>query len=68
MADVIAFNDAHADKALRFGQDLFLAAEATCGDLSEPDRRSPPSNALLQLASWTSPADRSSQLATRVTP
>jgi amidase len=40
MADVIAFNDAHADKALRFGQDLFLAAEATRGDLSEPEYRS----------------------------
>jgi amidase len=39
MADVIAFNDAHADKALRFGQDLFLAAEATRGDLSEPEYR-----------------------------
>jgi len=26
MADVIAFNDANADRALRFGQDLFLAA------------------------------------------
>jgi amidase len=40
MADVIAFNDAHADTALRFGQDLFLAAEATRGDLSEPEYRS----------------------------
>ena len=40
MADVIAFNDAHADRALRFGQDLFLAAEATRGDLSEPEYRS----------------------------
>ena len=35
MADVIAFNKANADKALRFGQDLFLAAQATQGDLSE---------------------------------
>jgi amidase len=40
MADVVAFNGAHADKALRFGQDLFLAAEATRGDLSEPEYRS----------------------------
>jgi hypothetical protein len=40
MADVIAFNDAHADKALRFGQDLFLAAEASRGDLFEPEYRS----------------------------
>ena len=39
MADVIAFNDANADGALRFGQDLFLAAEATRGDLSEPEYR-----------------------------
>jgi amidase len=40
MADVIAFNQANADKALRFGQDLFLAAEATRGDLSELEYRS----------------------------
>jgi amidase len=31
MADIIAFNAAHADRALRFGQDTFLAAEATSG-------------------------------------
>jgi amidase len=35
IADIIAFNEAHADQALRFGQDIFLAAEATKGDLSE---------------------------------
>ena len=35
LADIIAFNKAHADRALRFGQDIFLAAEATRGDLSE---------------------------------
>src|SRR3984893_6342228 len=35
LADIIAFNAAHANRALRFGQDLFLAAEATRGDLSE---------------------------------
>jgi amidase len=40
MADVIAFNQANADKALRFGQDLFLASEATRGDLSELEYRS----------------------------
>jgi amidase len=40
MADVIAFNQAHADRALRFGQDLFLAAEATRGDLSELEYKS----------------------------
>jgi amidase len=33
MADIIAFNAAHADRALRFGQDTFLAAEATTGGL-----------------------------------
>ena len=39
MTDIISFNAAHADKAMRFGQDLFLAAEATRGDLSEPEYR-----------------------------
>ncbi len=33
MADIIAFNAAHADRALRFGQDVFLASEATEGGL-----------------------------------
>lgn len=33
--DIVAFNAAHADRALRFGQDRFLAAAATKGDLSE---------------------------------
>src|SRR5260370_6176697 len=40
MADIIAFNQANADKALRFGQDLFLAAQATHGDLSELEYKS----------------------------
>ena len=40
MADIIAFNERNAKKALRFGQDLFLAAEATRGDLSELEYRS----------------------------
>ena len=40
MADIVAFNKANADKALRFGQDLFLAAEATKGDLSELEYKS----------------------------
>ncbi len=35
LADIIAFNAANAGRALRFGQDIFLAAEATRGDLSE---------------------------------
>ena len=35
LADIIAFNAANADRALRFGQDIFVAAEATRGDLSE---------------------------------
>lgn len=34
LADIVAFNAAHPD-AMRFGQDLFLAAAATKGDLSE---------------------------------
>ena len=37
LGDIIAFNTAHAQQALRFGQDLFLAADATRGDLSEPE-------------------------------
>ena len=36
----MAFNEANAAKALRFGQDLFLAANATRGDLSEPEYKS----------------------------
>jgi len=35
LADIIAFNTGNADRALRFGQDIVLAAEATRGDLSE---------------------------------
>jgi amidase len=37
LADVIAFNLAHAERTLRFGQDLFLAAAATRGDLTEAE-------------------------------
>ena len=37
MADIIAFNTANAGRALRFGQDIFLAAQATRGDLSEAE-------------------------------
>ena len=33
------FNEANAGCALRFGQDLFLAAQATRGDLREPEYR-----------------------------
>ena len=40
LADVIAFNAANADKALRYGQDLFLAAQGTRGDLSELEYKS----------------------------
>jgi amidase len=40
IADVVAFNEANAGKALRFGQDLFLAANATKGDLSEREYKS----------------------------
>jgi amidase len=39
LADIVAFNRAHADRALRFGQDIFLAAEATAGNLSELEYR-----------------------------
>jgi len=35
LGDIIAFNGAHADRALRFGQDIFLAAEGTSGTLKE---------------------------------
>ncbi len=35
LADIIKFNAEHADRALRFAQDIFLAAEETRGDLSE---------------------------------
>jgi amidase len=38
LAELIAFNTARADTVLRhFGQDLFEAAEATSGDLADPD-------------------------------
>ncbi|MGY0570122.1 amidase family protein [Bradyrhizobium sp. RDM12] len=40
MADIIAFNAAHAQTALRFGQDLFLTADLTKGDLSEREYKS----------------------------
>lgn len=40
LADIVAFNEAKADRALRFGQDHFLAAEMTRGDLSEREYRS----------------------------
>jgi amidase len=37
MADIIAFNAAHADRALRFGQDIFLASQASEGGLKAPE-------------------------------
>ena len=37
LGEIIGFNAAHADRALRFGQDLFVAAEATSGTLQEPE-------------------------------
>jgi amidase len=40
LSDVVAFNNAHPKRALRFGQDLALAAETTRGDLSELEYRS----------------------------
>jgi len=39
LADIVAFNAAHPE-AMRFGQDLFLAAAATRGDLSELEYKS----------------------------
>lgn len=35
IADIVAFNEANACRAMRFGQDLFLTANTTRGDLSE---------------------------------
>jgi amidase len=40
LSDIVAFNAANADRALRFGQDLFLAADLTKGDLSEREYKS----------------------------
>jgi len=40
MADIVTFNTANAKEALRFGQDLFLAADLTKGDLSEREYKS----------------------------
>lgn len=40
LADIVAFNQANPEQALRFGQDILLAAAATRGDLSEPEYRS----------------------------
>jgi amidase len=37
LADIVAFNAAHAGSALRFGQDIFVAAAATRGDLAEAE-------------------------------
>jgi amidase len=37
LADIIAFNAAQRGRALRFGHDIFVAAEATRGDLAEPE-------------------------------
>ena len=45
--DIIAFNHAHPAQALRFGQDIFLAASATKGDLSESEYKSARRNDLL---------------------
>ncbi|MGB8841497.1 MAG: amidase family protein [Aliidongia sp.] len=39
LADIIAVNQTLGDKALRFGQDILQAAEATRGDLKEPAYR-----------------------------
>jgi amidase len=39
LADIIAFNQAAGERALRYGQDVLLAAQATRGDLSEKSYR-----------------------------
>ncbi|MGH7109944.1 MAG: amidase family protein [Stellaceae bacterium] len=46
LADIVAFNRAHGERALRFGQDLLLAAAATRGDLSEIEYRAARANDL----------------------
>ena len=35
LGDIVNFNFGHAETALRFGQDIFLAAQSTRGDLKE---------------------------------
>ena len=40
IADIVAFNEAHAERALRFGHDNFLAADLTRGDLREREYKS----------------------------
>lgn len=40
ITDIVAFNEANAGRALRFGQDLFLAANDTNGDLTEREYKS----------------------------
>ena len=40
LADIVAFNALHPERAARFGQDIFLAAAATKGDLSELEYKS----------------------------
>src|SRR5690606_34051335 len=39
MSEIIAFNDARADEAIPYGQDLLIASDATAGDWSEPEYR-----------------------------
>lgn len=36
LADIIQFNHRHADRALKYGQSILLAAESTRGTLTEP--------------------------------
>jgi amidase len=40
IADIVAFNECNAGRALRFGHDMFLAANGTKGDLSEREYKS----------------------------
>lgn len=48
LSDLVAFNAAHAERALRFGQDIFLASMQTRGDLSEPEYAAARRHDLLQ--------------------
>jgi amidase len=37
LADIIAYNTAHSEKCLRYGQSILEAAEKTSGDLNDPE-------------------------------
>jgi len=37
LADIIAFNNAHSEQELKYGQEILLLSEATSGTLTEPE-------------------------------